>query len=140
LIEKEKGKDLNNTEPIPAQDGPTTVEARPRPRAADFADKNLSFWVTISGHFALLTRVADSLHKGPWISIPLHRPIPDGVERGRAPASSWTGQTGQGQVLPSGLHQIPALRSVSPLLISRLEPYSSLPTVTASREDIHSRS
>jgi hypothetical protein len=115
-------------------------QKRARARTADFADKTLSFWVTVNGHFALFTRVADSLHKGPWISIPLHRLIPDGVERGRAPASSRTGQTGQGQVLPSGLHQIPALRSVSPLLISGLEPYSSLPTVTASRKDIHSRS
>jgi hypothetical protein len=45
---------LNSTGPIPAQDDPTTAEARPCPRAADFADKALFFWVIVSGHLHYL--------------------------------------------------------------------------------------
>jgi hypothetical protein len=36
-------------------------------------------------------------------------------------------------VLIFGLHLIPTLRSISPQLISELEPYSTLPTVTAEK-------
>ena len=32
-----------------------------------------------------------------------------------------------------GLHLIPTLRSISPQLISELEPYNTLPTVTAEK-------
>jgi hypothetical protein len=56
--------------------------------------------------------------------------IPDGVERDRAPASSWTGQTGQGQVLPSGLHQIQVPLMGSPHLISQMGAWLALATVT----------
>jgi hypothetical protein len=38
--------------------------------------------------------VADDLQKAPSVSISSHGQVPDGVERGRSPASSWTGRLG----------------------------------------------
>jgi hypothetical protein len=58
--------------------------------------------------------VTDSLHRGPWSSISLQWEVHDGDARGRAPASTKTGQTGQRLVPNFGRNQIRVRMNVSP--------------------------
>jgi hypothetical protein len=76
--------------------GPSQVEsARPR---WQLCEKALGVLAKPKWVLLLLHWVADSLQEGPPRSIPFQVEVPDDDERDRAPASSWTGQTGLGLV------------------------------------------
>jgi hypothetical protein len=60
------------------------------------------------------------LKRTPRFLFPLHRPVPDGDERGRAPASSCTSQIMQRMALPSDCHRIEPFPIIFPNLISWL--------------------
>jgi hypothetical protein len=75
------------------------------------------------------------MQKRPWTSISSRSETHDGDRRGAELRWANTGQITLRPVLIFGLNLIPALRNVSPQLISGLEPYSALPTVTATTTD-----
>jgi hypothetical protein len=77
------------------------VRARPRWNSCRRA---LGVLVNRKQVLLLFLCVADGLQKAPSVSISSHGQVSDGVERGRSPASSWTGRLGLWSALPSGGH------------------------------------
>jgi hypothetical protein len=75
------------------------------------------------------------MQKRPWTFISSRSKTHDGDRQGAKLRRANTGWITLRPVLIFGLNLIPALRSVSPQLISGLEPYSALPTVTAATTD-----
>jgi hypothetical protein len=75
------------------------------------------------------------MQKSPWTFISSQFETHDGDRRGAELRRANTDRITLRLVLIFGLKLIPALRSVSPQLISGLEPYSALPTVTAATTD-----
>jgi hypothetical protein len=75
------------------------------------------------------------MQKSPWTFISSLSETHDGDRRGADLRRANTGRITLRPVLIFGLNLIPVLRSVSPQLISGLEPYSTLPTVTTATTD-----
>jgi hypothetical protein len=75
------------------------------------------------------------MQKSPWTFISSRSETHDGDRRGAELRRANTGRITLRSVLIFVLNLILALRSVSPQLISGLEPYSALPTVTAATTD-----
>jgi hypothetical protein len=75
------------------------------------------------------------MQKRPWTFISSRSKTHDGDLQGAKLRRANTGWITLRPVLIFGLNLIPALRSVSPQLISGLEPYNALPTVIAATTD-----
>jgi hypothetical protein len=91
--------------------------ARPRLRGR-FARRSSGFWANGSWVRLLFEPVTDRLQGSPCSSNSSQREVPDGGERGCAPVSHCTGQTGRRQDPSSNRHEIGATMIVSPNLIA----------------------
>ena len=122
---------MNSLGPKAAQVGPTTAEMRPRAPVVTLHGGPRGFaYLEPSSAYCCNGSLTD-YKETPEVLFLLHRPILDGEQHDRAPASLHTGRFMRGMASFFGLNQIQDLVNVSPKLISGTANQMFLATVSA---------
>jgi hypothetical protein len=129
-LKKKKRKNFNSNGLVSAHTAQSRGEsARARPRSGNFAERAPKFLLTENRFFHCLTKSLTICTKNPHLLSFCMVKSPTPFTRGRAPASTCTGRTGQRLGSPSGRHEIGATLTISPNLIATKTNYVALATV-----------